>query len=167
MQFFYRVAIKGSTSMQRGMSLIEIREVELRDETVWRELWAGYCDFYGVRISPAVTEATWRRLVSPLSTFVGRVARLDGEIVGLSVSIIHECSWTIASVCYLEDLFVAPAMRGRGVGRALIEDLVGLARESGWARVYWHTRADNVVARRLYDRFGEADGFVRYRLLLD
>jgi ribosomal protein S18 acetylase RimI-like enzyme len=52
------------------------------------------------------------------------------------------------------------------VGRALIEDVLELARETPWARVYWRTRADNAAARRLYDRFCEADGFVRYRLLL-
>jgi hypothetical protein len=35
-------------------------------------------------------------------------------------------------------------------------------RAEGWARLYWMTRADNVQARRLYDRFAQADGFVRY-----
>jgi GNAT superfamily N-acetyltransferase len=50
------------------------------------------------------------------------------------------------------------------VGRALIEDLMALARAKGWQRLYWHTDEDNVVARRLYDRFVESDGHVRYRL---
>jgi len=149
------------------MSLIKIRGVEPRDEAGWRELWTGYCDFYRAQVPPAVTEATWRRIVSPQSAFVGRIAELDAEIMGFSISVIHECSWTIAPVCYLEDLYVAPVARGRGVGRALIEDIVGLARENAWARVYWHTRADNASARQLYDQFGEADGFLRYRLFFD
>ena len=35
-------------------------------------------------------------------------------------------------------------------------------RAEGWARLYWMTKEDNVQARRLYDRFAQADGFVRY-----
>jgi len=154
-------------SWETLMSLVKIREIEPRDEAAWRQLWAGYCDFYRAQIAPAVTEATWRRVVDPQSAFVGRVAELRGEVAGFSISVIHECSWTIAPVCYLEDLYVAPAARGRGLGVALIEDIVALARKNEWARLYWHTRADNAAARRLYDRFSEADEFVRYRLFLD
>jgi len=62
---------------------------------------------------------------------------------------------------------VAPAARGRGIGRLLIEHLVERARSEGWARVYWHTRAGNTTARRLYDRFCPADGFVRYTIALE
>jgi GNAT superfamily N-acetyltransferase len=65
-------------------------------------------------------------------------------------------------VCYLEDLFVAPSTRGHGVGTALIEWLRNAMRAEGWARVYWMTKSDNLPARRLYDRFTQADGFVRY-----
>lgn len=148
-------------------SLVKVRKIELQDQAAWWTLWKGYCDFYRTDLSPAVTEATWKRIVEPRSAFVGRIAELDCDIVGFSLSVIHECSWTIAPVCYLEDLYVAPAARGRGVGLALVEDIVGLARRNSWARVYWHTEADNASARRLYDRFCQADGFVRYRLGLD
>jgi GNAT superfamily N-acetyltransferase len=147
--------------------LVKVREIEPRDQAAWRKLWSGYCDFYRTALPPAVTEATWERIVDPQSTFIGRVAELDGEITGFSLSVVHACSWTIAPVGYLEDLYVMPAARGRGVGLALVEDIVGLARRNAWARVYWHTEADNASARRLYDRFGEADNFVRYRLRLE
>jgi ribosomal protein S18 acetylase RimI-like enzyme len=52
------------------------------------------------------------------------------------------------------------------VGRALVQDLIDLGRARGWARLYWHTQANNERARRLYDKFVEADNFVRYRLTL-
>ena len=48
----------------------------------------------------------------------------------------------------------------------MIEDLIALARARGWSRLYWHTQAGNVPARRLYDSFVRADDFVRYRLFL-
>ena len=71
------------------------------------------------------------------------------------------------AACYLEDLFVDPAARGHGIGEALIQDLIDIGRERGWSRLYWHTRASNEAARRLYDKFVHADDFVRYRLILD
>ena len=68
--------------------------------------------------------------------------------------------------CYLEDLFVAEAARGHGLGRALIDDLVSLARSRGWSRVYWHTNEDNTRARALYDQYVASDGHIRYRMRL-
>lgn len=97
---------------------------------------------------------------------IGRIAEHDARVAGFSVSVLHESSWTSSPVCYLEDLFVDPALRGGGVGRALIQDLIDLGRMRGWSQLYWLTRANNDTARRLYDRFVEADSFVRYRLTL-
>ena len=45
---------------------------------------------------------------------------------------------------------------------ALIEWLRNAMRAEGWARLYWMTHRDNAAARKLYDRFCEADEFVRY-----
>ena len=97
---------------------------------------------------------------------IGRIAEREGCIAGFSVSVLHESSWTSSPSCYLEDLFVDPNVRGAGVGRALVQDLIDLGRARGWARLYWHTQADNERARRLYDLFVEADSFVRYRVTL-
>jgi GNAT superfamily N-acetyltransferase len=96
---------------------------------------------------------------------IGRVAEIDGEIVGFSNSVIHPGTWSTGPACYLEDLFVDPTARGKGIGRALIQDLVDLGKQQGWANLYWHTRHDN-PARKLYDEFVGADDFVRYRLTL-
>jgi GNAT superfamily N-acetyltransferase len=97
---------------------------------------------------------------------IGRIAERNARVVGFSVSVLHESSWTSSPTCYLEDLFVDPTLRGAGLGRALVQDLIDLGRARGWARLYWHTQADNERARRLYDSFVEADTFVRYRVTL-
>ena len=141
---------------------IIIRDPTLADETAWRELWSQYNSFYKVNIPEAVTAHTWRRILDPASPVYGRLAVIDGEIVGFSVSLIHDSTWTLAPVCYLEDLFVTPKFRAHGYGRMLVADLVDRAKANGWSRLYWHTRADN-PARRLYDEFAKADDFVRYR----
>ena len=144
-----------------------IRDPRPGDEAAWRLLWSGYVAFYESEVSEAVTAATWQRLFMPGSGMFGRLAEWDGAVAGFTVSVVHPGSWTLSPVCYLEDLFVDPKMRGHGLGRALIEDLIALARDRGWSRIYWHTRQGNATARLLYDRFAKADDFVRYRILLD
>ena len=136
------------------------------DEGAWRVLWARYCAFYEKSVPEAVTAGTWARILTPGSPLFGRIAQWKGDVVGFTVSILHQGSWTLDPICYLEDLFVAPSARGRGIGRALIADLLGRAKERGWSRLYWHTRESNAPARRLYNEFATADDFVRYRLNL-
>lgn len=145
---------------------VDIRDAAPADEAGWRNLWQQYLDFYEVVLTPEVTSATWARLMDPASPVKARLAFADGTMVGFAIHLHHPSTWVIGEDCYLEDLFLAPAARGKGVGRALIEDLMALARGKGWLRLYWHTDEENVVARRLYDRFVESDGHVRYRLTL-
>ncbi|MFG1301667.1 GNAT family N-acetyltransferase [Xanthobacter sp. V3C-3] len=133
------------------------------DEAAWRRLWAGYNAFYEADVAPQVTARTWARILDPASPIFCRLAWHEGEAVGFTIGVLHEGTWVTAPICYLEDLFVDPARRGLGLGRALIADLVAQGREAGWSRLYWHTRADN-PARKLYDTFVAADDFVRYRM---
>jgi GNAT superfamily N-acetyltransferase len=146
---------------------LAIRDPGGADEAAWRHLWSGYLAFYEAEVREAVTAGTWQRLLTRGSSLFGRLAVWQGAVAGFTVCVLHPGSWTLAPMCYLEDLFVDPGLRGHGIGHALIEDLVTLGRDRGWSRLYWHTRANNAAARRLYDRFTAADDFVRYRLLLD
>jgi GNAT superfamily N-acetyltransferase len=143
---------------------VEIRDAAPGDEADWRRLWAGYVTFYRVAVSPEVTATTWARILDPASPLFMRVAVLDGRVVGFAVCLLHEATWVKEPVCYLEDLFLDEAARGKGIGKTLLDDLVGKAMANGWARLYWHTDEGNETARRLYDKYTEADGHVRYRL---
>ncbi|TRL38283.1 GNAT family N-acetyltransferase [Rhizobium straminoryzae] len=145
------------------MSLI-IREARAGDEAGWRRLWAAYVDFYQVDISEAVTASTWSKILSPDSALFLRVAEREGRIVGFALCLTHEGSWILGRDCYLEDLFVDASERGKGVGRALLDDLVALSKEHGWSRLYWHTAETNVTARKLYDSYVASDGHLRYRI---
>lgn len=144
-----------------------IRALAHEDGGRWRSLWESYNRFYEANVGEAVTAQTLARLLDPSSGVVGRVA-LDGggQIVGFTNSVLHPSTWDSRLSWYLEDLFVDPAFRGRRIGQALIDDLVSLAKSRGCGRLYWHTREDNATARRLYDHYKPADGFVRYRLYL-
>ena len=139
-----------------------IRAALPADEPVWRELWKGYCEFYEAQVPDEVTSRTWKRILDPDSQIMCVVAEVEGKVYGFAHCVVHENTWETQAVCYLEDLYVRPGARGRGIGTALLEWLRNAMRAEGWARLYWVTKADNVEARRLYDRFTTADDFVRY-----
>ena len=144
------------------MNACVIRSALPGDEAAWRRLWRGYCDFYGAALPAEVTARTWKRILDPDSAVMCIVAEVDGQVYGFANCVVHENTWETQPVCYLEDLFVLPSARGHGVGMALVEWLRNAMRAEGWARLYWMTREDNQQARKLYDRFCEADEFVRY-----
>lgn len=146
---------------------MQIRDPLPGDERRWRELWGAYCRFYEADVPEEVTTATWRRMLDPASAIQGRFAEIATEVVAFSIYTLHEATWSLGPVCYLEDLYVTPETRRGGMGSALIQDLIDLGRARGWSKLYWHTRATNDTARRVYDRFCEADDFVRYRIPLE
>lgn len=145
---------------------IAIRDAQPEDKPAFMRLWRAYLDFYEADVSEEVSEATWRRVLDPQSTIFARLACVSDSVIGFAACTVHENTWNVAPVCYLEDLFVDADRRGRGVGRALLRDLIARGEQHGWARLYWHTRSDNARARRLYDSFVSADDFVRYRIVL-
>lgn len=145
---------------------MEIRDARVGDETAWRALWIAHFDFHQTELPPEVTDSTWRRILDPQSTLSMRVAIVDGELAGYALYFAHPSSWVMADDCYLEDLYINERFRGRGIGRALMDDLVALSRKNGWSHLYWHCHESNADARRLYDQYIKADGSVRYRMEL-
>jgi GNAT superfamily N-acetyltransferase len=145
------------------MTLI-IRSVEEKDKPKWLELWAGYLEFYKSTISPEQTELTWKRLINNEHKMFGFVAEIEGEVVGFTHCLFRPSTWTETDYCYLEDLFVDKNIRGKGVGRALMEKVIELAKEKKSKRVYWTTQEFNKTARVLYDSITPVSEFVQYRL---
>lgn len=145
---------------------LTIRDCAAGDEAAWRGLWDGFLTYYGVELDPKVTAFTWARLMDPANALKARLAVEGDQVFGFAIHQHHPSTWVMGDDCYLEDLFVDPSARGRGVGRALIEDLIALARGRGWQRLYWNTDSTNETARRLYDSITPDDGHIRYRLTL-
>jgi GNAT superfamily N-acetyltransferase len=142
---------------------VTIRRIEARDEARWRVLWEGYCRFYERQLSEAVTRHTWARIMDAASPVHAIVAeREGGRVIGMANYVIHENTWTLTPVCYLEDLFVDPAERSAGVGRQLIDWLLSEVKAQGWSRLYWSTKENNYRARGLYDKYTPHSGFLRY-----
>ncbi len=143
-------------------SAVAVRDVTSSDRPAWERLWRAYCDFYETAMPDRVTAHTWRTILDPAQPVGALVAERDGATVGFANYVVHPYTWSDRPACYLEDLFVDPAARGGGAGRALIEAVRARALQLGCGRLYWMTREDNATARRLYDTFAGRDAFVRY-----
>lgn len=145
----------------------EIRPVEPADFPAWKQLWDGYNAFYGrageTALAPDITLMTWSRFFDAYEPMHALVAEREGRIVGLAHFLYHRSTIQIAPSCYLGDLFTADAVRGQGVGRALITAVYAHAKLAGAPRVYWQTHETNAVAMRLYDQVAERSGFLVYR----
>ena len=140
-----------------------VRELRPGDRSRWDELWAGYLRFYEEELPTHITELLWKRLMAPAEQPYAFVA-VDGEkIVGFVHYHFHLSTWSVKGYCYLEDLFVDPAIRGKGAGRALIEAVYRASDERGADRVYWLTQESNAPARTLYDKVATLSPFVQYR----
>ena len=81
------------------------------------------------------------------------VADDDGEIVGMALSYFRYSTWK-GKRLYLEDLVVTESARGRGVGRALLEATIELARQSECSGLMWQVLDWNEPAIQFYQKFG-------------
>jgi GNAT superfamily N-acetyltransferase len=156
--------------MQVPKNQIMVRPVEQPDFAAWKPLWDGYNAFYGregeTALPEDITRTTWGRFFDEKEPVRALVAGSGGALVGLVHYIFHRSSILIGPTCYLQDLFTSEAVRGRGVGRALIEAVYVQAKAAGASRVYWHTHETNRTARVLYDKVAEDTRFVVYRKTL-
>jgi GNAT superfamily N-acetyltransferase len=145
---------------------VQVRPVEDPDFAAWTPLWDGYNAFYGRKdetaLAEPITRMAWQRFLDPHEPVFALVAEAEGALVGLVHYLFHRSTTRIELTCYLQDLFTAPASRGRGVGRALIEAVYKRARAAGIVRVYWQTHESNAAGRRLYDQVARHAGFIVY-----
>lgn len=143
----------------------EIRELRVDDEAAWRRLWTGYLEYYESSVADEVYATTFERLLDPNRSTQQALLAVDEHDapIGLVHFIFHPHNWRIEEVCYLQDLFVDPAVRSTGAGRSLIEAVYAAADDRGTPSVYWLTQDFNATARRLYDRIADLTPFIKYQ----
>jgi len=148
------------------MSNLTIRPIQRDDYALWRPLWDGYNAFYGrlgvTALGEDITASTWARFFDPVEPVHALVAVYDGQLAGIAHYLFHRSTTKLEPVCYLQDLFTQDALRGKGIGRALIESVYARASAAGVKRVYWHTQATNQAGRALYDTLARHVGFIVY-----
>ena len=144
---------------------ITIRPIVASDKDRWLDLFKQYIIFYKSSLTEEQFELTWDRINSDFN-INGLIAESDGQIIGFAHYIFRPTTWDPNDFCYLEDLFVDPAVRGKGVGYALIKELENIAVSKGSNRLYWTTAPDNSTARKLYDKVAITDR-VQYKIIFN
>ena len=105
-------------------------------------------------------------LFAPQPALFGHVAELDGAVVGCALWFLNFSTWRGVHGIYLEDLFVQPAHRGRGLGRALLARLAATCVQRGYGRLEWSVLDWNTPAIDFYRGIGAVgmDTWATYRL---
>lgn len=82
------------------------------------------------------------------------IAEWNGEVAGFAVWFINFSTFSGRSGIYLEDLFVRPALRGKGIGKALLTHLAKECVANGWSRLQWSVLDWNMPAIEFYKSLG-------------
>lgn len=139
---------------------MQIRPLEDIDRDAWARLYAGYAEFYETDLPDL--DAAWRLIRSGEVECL--VAVLDGQVVALAHLTEFPRLLDGGRGGYLQDLFVDPDFRGRGVADRLLAHIADLAGRRGWTLVRWITAADNARAQQVYDRHARRTTWVTYDL---
>jgi GNAT superfamily N-acetyltransferase len=129
---------------------------------------AAYQRFYDVEdVDDARNRAFFSRFLAPSDDGVLLAAWHDEELVGYACLYWHFTSLVPAETVLMNDLYVAEAHRGKGIGRALIEASADVARKRGAHQLEWVTDPDNKAAQRLYAKTGAtSEPSIEYELRL-
>jgi GNAT superfamily N-acetyltransferase len=146
--------------------MLSIETVGSADVPDLMPMLRAYCDFYRVHPSDERLLALVTALIDNPSEGLQLIARdSDGAPLGFATIYWSWQTLHAGRVGVLNDLFVVPASRGTGAGRALIGRCRELCRERGAEKLVWETAPDNATAQRLYDGIGaEKSTWLTYEL---
>jgi GNAT superfamily N-acetyltransferase len=155
---------EGSRELAEGVEIRPARPDEIEEML---PLIRAYCEFYEAEPNDEGLRKMFETLITDPSQGAVFIARHDGRAVGFATLDWKWSSLKAARIGYLEDLFVDPDARGRGIADALIEICAERCRELGMPAMEWLTATDNHRAQKVYDRSGaNSETYLEYDLEL-
>ncbi|TMB71933.1 MAG: GNAT family N-acetyltransferase [Chloroflexi bacterium] len=135
-----------------------VRPAERKDRAQLLDLIEGYFAFYRTPFARPKVEALLDLLEQDSGLGVQLVAEADGRLQGFAS--LYACVDTLVAdrILVMNDLFVDPSVRNRGIGAALFDASLEYATAHRYARLDWVTAQDNRDAQRFYDRHGGRRG---------
>ena len=135
-----------------------VRPAERKDRPQLLDLIEGYFAFYRTPFVRPKVEALLDLLEQDSRLGVQMVAEADGRLQGFAS--LYACVDTLVAdrILVMNDLFVDPSLRNRGIGAALFDASLAYATAHRYARLDWVTAQDNSDAQRFYDRQGGRRG---------
>jgi hypothetical protein len=110
------------------------------------------------------TDTTWNRILDEHSDVGCILALANGRVVGFATYVEHPSTWELKPACYVEDLYIEKRHSGRAlnVGIQMAEHMISRLEAGEWSSLYGITRAENVVAQKLYAIFSGGEPCLRY-----
>ncbi len=143
----------------------KIRPLSDKDRAAWEQLFQSYAEFYKTSVPDGGFDAVWGWIFDPENDFWCDLAETgEGRIIGFTQYQLMHRSLGGGMVCYLSDLYVDPAVRGSGAGRALIDHVLRFAKDRDLPGVRWLTQEFNYPARKLYDSYAPKTDFILYNV---
>ncbi|MEA2657175.1 MAG: hypothetical protein QOI23_2540 [Chloroflexota bacterium] len=133
------------------MSEVDVRPIQENELSDVLPLIAGYQTFYSAEPNNDRNRRFFSRFLHPSEKGLLLGAWVGGTLVGFATLYWFFSSTKATDSVLMNDLFVQEGLRGKGVGRALIQSALDEARRRGAAHLEWFTAPDNATAQRLYD----------------
>ena len=149
------------------MAEVEVRPVSADELDEALPLIAGYQKFYGAEADIERNRRFFSRFLDPSEDGLLLGAWVDGTMAGFATLYWFFSSTKATESVLMNDLFVRDDIRGKGIGRALIQSALGEARRRGAAHLEWFTAPDNATAQRLYDSVPGAGRSIWYAYEID
>ncbi|MDH6235012.1 GNAT superfamily N-acetyltransferase [Mesorhizobium soli] len=145
---------------------LTIRPAKAADREAFLEMWRDFVSLApGEPGNHQMGETNWDRIMDPGHDLKCVVAvGDDGSLAGFTLFLSLAFTWSTGDVCYLQDIYVRPQSRGKGIAQAMIERLRQLGIEAGWFKIFWMTQADNYSAQLVYDKVAKRMDYLRYDL---
>jgi GNAT superfamily N-acetyltransferase len=146
---------------------VEIRPARVDELEEMLPLIRAYCEFYETEPNDDGLRHMFTTLINEPSQGTVFIARDGGRAVGFASIDWKWSSLKAARIGFLEDLFVDPEVRGKGIADALIAACAERCRELGLPALQWETQPDNLRAQQVYNRTGaESELLLEYDLRL-
>ena len=148
------------------MSNYQLSQPKADDKEDWQTLFKAYADFYKTQIEQDAIDRVWAWLQDPDHQFEGLLVRNESKRV---IGFVHfrACPRSLSGgeIGFVDDLFIAPDVRGSGAADAVIAELQSIALQRGWSFLRWITQHFNERGRGFYDKYtsGPSD-FIVYQL---
>ena len=147
------------------MSLVTVEAPKITDEEQWKKLYLGYAEFYKVEMNNQIMQTIWQWIHDDANPFYCIIAKDEqGDLLGFMHFRAMPSPLRGAMVGFLDDLFITPQARGRGVVKALYNELENQGSQKGWPLIRWITADNNYRARAVYDSLSNKTHWVTYQL---
>jgi GNAT superfamily N-acetyltransferase len=141
---------------------LTIRRAAAGDEQAWSDLWAKWQSHMSGMVPEGATARAWAQITTPGSGLFALLACSNTEARGFANVSVTPFAWTGGPILFLQDLYVAPAARGTGVGRSLLQAVYDEADAMGAAQVFWMVDELDSDLQAFYARHGIRTPYLRY-----